>query len=1052
MNDKSLLFPNLRSNESFRTVYQGTAEIVPDGTFSCVFDGKDFQEEGFEYILSFAGEVGIPPEHRCEPEYPLFYRRLDDCLFYKASRPFLRLTPAGGVNKYAYYKISRGELTPGGEYTFSWEAVKGFSMGRVCCQAELFVRTDSKHMQDTPKETVFLNLENPSQKITVPEDIDFILLTLSAEIHNGFADIFTPEFRDSDGKNVIEPFAPAGYAMHKGRWIGHHISLLEKPLFTVTLNGEELFHGRKFDPISPWPSFEFLLPALQEENRLEICYHKDFENRPSFHLAQVQIIRSDTKKGILSHNTVARSGRYPMLIRTTGDNTTVTLSCDHPQITPETDTVRFEHAGIYNVYFNIPPMSAVNVKLFVSLESEIHEALIEQVVSGEDTVITGSSDSIFIPLEAEAFRRFVVWHTAHELGDLFTLRTTYRWSGTETPAEGFFPWAEQLLTDSGLKIAAMYDGRELPSCGNLPVFREDNPAFLGYQTHEEDGSQCYWTPYLLNEHQQLYYEVFARKVRRNGIFPRDRGFEREGETYWYCYNPTEAKNMGEACEKFTGNIRACNQLTTRHSGPSVFFKYFYQAGLDWLCAETMYGTMELVLAALRGASKAYGKKSFGVHHAVQWSTDPHDDIFRYRRFWNALLVSYIQGTDQINTEEGFYRMDAYFCDFRRDSDACAQHRTLQTLFNRFVKSHVRRGEFVSPTAFVQGRYDGVSCFAAGQAWNQQGEYWAFGAPEQSLDLLKTFYPLAVLGGVYEIPCPHKPVGFHTGMPYGPADVIPIEADIAQGYKTLIFTGWNTAREEDIPKLIDFVRQGGTLLLSLAHLYTTVDRREALGHTSDILSGDLTKKLLGIKEFSADKALPEEAVCCGTDFGGQPDEALCHTIGQGRVYLVNRRAYPSESPVYERIVRYLGEQTARAETEKGWLFTEDSVSTAAYQDNNTRVLYFKTIDWWSEDYTPQHMALAWKDKRFVIEAHRDQPGILTLCENTAVMTQDLTTDVISVSDSQIVLQGRAKTTVTLFFAKDAFPTVHASAVFLQERKDDRLLLHIDPAGETVIDLS
>ena len=61
-------------------------------------------------------------------------------------------------------------------------------------------------------------------------------------------------------------------------------------------------------------------------------------------------------------------------------------------------------------------------------------------------------------------------------------------------------------------------------------------------------------------------------------------------------------------------------------------------GYDWTGAETMYGPMELVCSVLRGASQAYGHPIAGAHHAVQWSTTPHDIEPRYRRYRLALYI------------------------------------------------------------------------------------------------------------------------------------------------------------------------------------------------------------------------------------------------------------------------------------------------------------------------------------------------------------------------------------------------------------------------------
>ena len=80
------------------------------------------------------------------------------------------------------------------------------------------------------------------------------------------------------------------------------------------------------------------------------------------------------------------------------------------------------------------------------------------------------------------------------------------------------------------------------------------------------------------------------------------------------------RDMAAAHDFSVGMLRDMRRGAPRHTGPSVMFKYFYQAGYDFLGAETMYGSMEPIMAFLRGASLSYGKREMGVHHAVQWSS------------------------------------------------------------------------------------------------------------------------------------------------------------------------------------------------------------------------------------------------------------------------------------------------------------------------------------------------------------------------------------------------------------------------------------------------
>ena len=1080
--EKDFLFPIPESNEKWYTIpYSQDGEytkIEPDGEITLSFNGKqlfgseDFDEEHVDRFLSFVGEVDVPVHMRCEPNFPYLYRRPDDCLTGSEENLFLRLEGKNDKIRRAYTRLLGSELAGAKSValTGTLDIKEGTMAENVYLLAEVYYKKNPQayYQKDEADITVRLQADNKPGKqvltadIQAEADIDFIMISWCADRFAGQIDFYAPCLTDESGRNYIPKFEKNGYELENGLWIGENISLVEQPLFTVSLNGQTILHDRIFDPISRWPAYEVSIPGgllSAENNQVRIHYHRDFDGRPDFLFKEARILRVAGRTGIAAHERIAVTGQYIMLIRTLFPNTEVTASSACPIIVPEQELICFEEPGIHPVCFTVLPGGAVNTSVTVSFDGNTYTADIDRVVErGEDGVITGSSDSIFIKLEKEAFSRFVLWHCFHELGDLITLRTSYRWSGTIEAGAEFWRFAEKLLSSTGKKFAVMLDGRELPSCENKPDISVDSPAFLGYQTHEEDGAFDYWTPSVMTPRQQLFFEIFAKRTPDDGIYPKWRGFERDGEAYWRCLNPNQCGgNMRLAAERFVDNLRASNIKAARHSGPSVLFKYFFQAGLSWLCAETMYGPLEVILAALRGVSHAYGVESFGVHHAVQWSTHPHDEIYRYRRFWLALMTSYTQGVTQINTEEGFYCMDSDYTDFKRESDGCAQHRAIQTVFNRFVRSHTRRGKPITPFALVQGRYDGFCLFGFGDenVWNLQGTEWQPGAPEHSWELTKIFYPQSQLKALYFNPCPREPVGYHTGMPYGQADIIPAESPNGYDpmYRTLAYLGWNTAREEDIPKLTEFVQKGGTVVLGWPHLYTTENRIQGMAHQSDVLFNEEVSKLLGISGFSGRNSdgtgqVTLSAACfCGKEYGAQKDdEVICNALGQGRVLLVNRFAYPAEeavSKIFDAIIRRCAETVIEQEQGKGWITAAGAVNTAAFEESGTRVFYCNNINWWSDEEPEEAMTLHWGGKRYNIVTGRDAPYIVTVGRQQAVMTCDLQTDVMRLCEDSVILQGAGEAVLTIF--SPCKVTVSGDSVVSEMWKKDRLEVRLALTG-------
>jgi phosphoribosylpyrophosphate synthetase len=71
-----------------------------------------------------------------------------------------------------------------------------------------------------------------------------------------------------------------------------------------------------------------------------------------------------------------------------------------------------------------------------------------------------------------------------------------------------------------------------------------------------------------------------------------------------------------------------------------------------------------------------------------------------------------------------------------------------------------------------------------------------------------FYPRSRLDAIYRNPCPEdEPQGWYTGTPYGPVDLLPVEAParIMAGYGALVFLGWNSVREQELRKLLAYVK-------------------------------------------------------------------------------------------------------------------------------------------------------------------------------------------------------------------------------------------------------
>jgi hypothetical protein len=493
-------------------------------------------------------------------------------------------------------------------------------------------------------------------------------------------------------------------------------------------------------------------------------------------------------------------------------------------------------------------------------------------------------------------------------------------------------------------------------------------------------------------------------------------FEYEGESIHAYANRNRPHDNSLSRKMVVDQLKATkHDIDIRHTGPSIAFKYFYEAGYSWVGAETMYQTMEPYMAFLRGFAKSVDMKSYGVHHAVQWSTTPHECDEHYKRYRLALYVSYMLGATDINTEEGLWRLEEYYSYHHRFNNACAGHTKQQQDFYRYVSSHTRSGVFHTPYALIHGRDDGTNFFVKGRPW---GIMCPQTDAEDSWDLTKTIYPMSVPGdNVYIHNCPtDRPIGHYSYSPYGNMDVIPAEskAEIFFDYKTLIFLGYNNMLKQDAERLMEAVKNGSTLLLTRAHLTVTTN-------IEDIRNG---KFVFEENEFSFTKGIPEfkkstvngkelnictnamtaDNVVIKTD-DGKP--LLCeYKIGKGKVLLFNTDVYPANNAIRELYEKQMINVITNAvESESVWAKTDENVEFAVYnQENGIKHIYFLAIDWYHMEDSVRCANLLLNGIVYNVEVPF---GVLIKCVtdgNNVAWAISEDGEVLSVSDNEITVQG------------------------------------------------
>ena len=785
-----------------------------------------------------------------------------------------------------------------------------------------------------------------------------------------------------------------------------------------------------FERCHRYSEFEFNIPdgVIREgTNKLTIKHISSYPNALPFLLKEVgYFTRSAEILNIISvPNAADISKPVKMLIKTTSPNLTVKLDCPTGILTAEEQ--QFDNPGLHVFVANLT-QTANDIKFSLNTDGfRVDSILKRAIIRVDDGVATGSGDYIYVNHESmEDMEEFLCWYLSNHVGNLFTIRPVYRWGGGRRINPETWSKLVSLLNDLDMKYPHMIDGRDFPGCYCNPTPKMlEGKGFLGRQTHEVDGQYLYWgyRDFTTNKIREAMNDMWGRSIKEDPktahIKYNFNEFLTDGDRK-YCFRiPHAADDMEDAANNMLQKLKTNKFDCTRHTGPSAAFKYFFQAGYDWTGAELMYGPMEIVMSALRGASYCYGADSFGTHLAVQWSTTPHDSPFRYRRFNNALYVSYLQGADEINTEEGFWHIEEYYSFFDRNSDACKEHLKRQQDFYKYVESHSRTGKFYTSFAFLFGRYDGWRSFGSDMIWGIAD--FNSDMPEKSWELLREFYPLTPAENmlIYQHPCAEKEIGFHTGTPRGNVDIVPIECDFDKllKYKTLSFAGYNKMLPEDADKLLKYVEQGGTLIIGWPHLSITTKR-------DDVLSGRI--KLIEHKfvelmcNESADfevhnvNGLPVN-VCTSVkvedcDIIRRTDDdiplVLKRKIGEGTLWFVNAAEYPAYeavNPLYREIICQCADENNTAEN--SFVKCDTDVQFCIYdQEDGGRHIHIIAVDWYNEPEKIRNADLVLNDKLFPVHLKFGAPLKVVVNNGVAAWSESEQAEVLTCGTDSVTVQG------------------------------------------------
>lgn len=887
---------------------------------------------------------------------------------------------------------------------------------------------DSREVIDIPEGTYDWTVLE--KLLTIPADTTAcVLYTFEGMDYEGNLYVEAPFLISSNGYNILPEFGSSVQGQGRFDWLGENMSKKEWPEFYISLNDRIIYDGELFARCHRYPEFDVEIPAdiiREKDNRLVIKLTTKCHDPLPFKLLDVAIVSTPGKRfSVVGNRELLFEGEvFPVLVRTGEENVEVTLESDWLQ---PIDSMTFPEKGLHVLRFEVLCGEYGKRNFRLCSGSELYDCTVIYLPGRkQDDVVTGSGDMIYVKnddlLETE---NYLSWYIANQVGRLITVRPAYRWGGARFVEPKVWEKFCKIINAMGMKYAFIIEGRDLPGISANPSEQMlEGDGFLGRQLHERDGQLLYYyyPPTEYSPAIQEFFDLGQRKYRENPeytepLFDPALICIKNGKYSILrdCNLPMDMEVVGK---RVIEEMKAIRRNFPRHSGPSAAFKYFYQAGFTFTSAELMYGSFETTSSFLRGASKAYGIKKFGAHHAVQWASSPHDVPEKYRRLRLALYLSYMHGISDINTEEGFWHIEEYYAWFDRFSEACRSHLKQQQDFNRYVNLHARTGQFYTPVAYVHGRYDGWIGFGVFNTVFGMPQM-KYGEAEKGWELLKAVYPLNKPGVALTLHgCPVEPVGYYSGTPLGCADVIPAEKDSYAGYKLITFAGYHKAESEDAVGLTKYLQDGGRLITGWAYLSQTTDRHavDTYRHSYIRFPGTvempefIEDTFRGLTVYVA-SAIPQDAKVLETTDSGN---VLVYEkqVEKGRMIFVNAREYAGNDALLELWTWLIqSELRSVADEEPSWMYCGNDVEFTVYdQEDGSRVFYVLAVDWYNDPEVIRSAILRVGEHKYPIHLKFGEMRKIVVNENVAVWADtegvEITKlncagiDIIGVSDAHI----------------------------------------------------
>lgn len=524
-------------------------------------------------------------------------------------------------------------------------------------------------------------------------------------------------------------------------------------------------------------------------------------------------------------------------------------------------------------------------------------------------------------------------------------------------------------------------------------------GFLYATQHAPEGEVSHISPALCERLKQIGGELFLGEVYGEAgseVGAKDKGYFTENRRPNHApMPPQDTRTMTRAAKDYTDHLEHLTAyskslgMNTMIVEATALSRYALAAGIDVPILEACPGNVERLVPFTRGAAIGYGKKLWGSFIAHEWYAGyNHADALKMKRLELFYKYLYMSGANIIFLESGSTELQSFGEEHGYDSPLCRNYRrVMKENFDYMSASKRPANGPLTNIAFIMGEGDGFTDFMGGSVWCRfDREEWGKAAPERSWDILKSVYR----SGDWHDSHTYANDGLDlSGAPgYGSYDVLPAETPLEQlcSYDYLIFLGWNTMSSALYGKLTQYVKNGGNLLMSAAHLNEDPSRAQTVKLVNN---GDLTElfgcKITGIYRCNHGVKFDNESYISGVQYPGTPNK-VCDPVypegfadyaqvalttgtvraqlvdrfsapagerlsvvienkcGKGTAILTTHMAYPGDPavmPIYTRLVKAL--LAASHANAKIKVTGSDKVRFSVYEENGKYTVYLLNTD-------------------------------------------------------------------------------------------------------------